>query len=95
MYRLQEIRVAKVHARRLHGRELRFLALVLITGGAIVLQLGEGLRLAGLEGSGWRAVDLPALERRIESGALSDHEAVWYHETTKRETRATGAPGQP
>jgi len=84
-----------LYSRHIHERELRFLALVLLTGCVIALQLGEGLRLAGLQGAGWRAIDLPALERRIDVGNLSEHEAVWYHEATRQETHATGAEQRP
>jgi hypothetical protein len=77
--------------RHIHGRELRFLGLVLVTGLVIVLQLGDSLRLQGLQGSGWRVVDRAALERRIEAGELSDREASWYHPTADDEARAAGA----
>jgi hypothetical protein len=74
--------------RHIHERELRFLALVLITGCLIALHLGEGLRHYALPGPGWRIVDRQALERRIEAGDLSDREADWYHPATEQETRA-------
>jgi hypothetical protein len=80
--------------RHIHERELRFLGLVLVTGLLIALQLGDSLRLAGLRGSSWRAVDRQALEGRIESGDLSDREARWYHPATADETRAAGAGGE-
>ena len=79
----------------IHPRELRFLGLLLITALVIALQLADGLRLAGLTGSGWRVVDRQALERRIGAGDLSDREAVWYHPATPEETRAAGSGGEP
>lgn len=82
-------------SRHIHERELRFLGLVLVTGCLIALQLGANLRLQGLAGSGWRAVDRPALERRIEAGDLSEREADWYHPSKAQGTRAAGAGRQP
>jgi len=60
-------------------RDLRFLGMLLLT---LVLIAGfvAGQRDAMLgEGSAWRRIDLQALQERIESGDLSDHEALWYH----------------
>ena len=79
--------------RHWHLRELRFLALVGITLCLIGLRLDAGLRLARQEGSGWRTIDLPALERRIESGELRDREAEWYHPHTQ--APGVGAGGRP
>jgi len=76
--------------RHIHPRELRFLGLLSLTLLLIALQLADGLRLAALGGSGWRSVDRVALERRIDSGRLSDHEADWYHPTTPQESAALG-----
>jgi hypothetical protein len=78
-------------ARHWHQRELRFLGLVGISLGLIALHLSAGLRLAGQEGTGWRKIDLPALERRIETGELRDKEAEWYHP----HTGAPAAGGMP
>ena len=94
MHRLQPIDWAELRIPHIHERELRFLAMVLATCCLIALQLGAGLRLAGLAGSGWRTVDVPALTRRIDAGDLSDHEAVWYHPATEQEGRASGAAGR-
>ena len=79
----------------IHERELRFVGLVLVTGLAIALQLGDGLRLSGLAGSVWRVIDRQTLERRIEAGELSDHEAAWYHPATGDEARAAGGETGP
>lgn len=78
--------------RTIHRRELRFLGLILMTGLVIALLLAEGLRLSGLGGVGWRAIDRQALQRRIDSGDLSDREASWYHAASEGEVRAAGAP---
>jgi hypothetical protein len=77
--------------RHWHRRELRFLGLVGITTCLIGLYLNAGLRLARQEGSGWRTIDLPALERRIETGELRDREADWYH----TQAPGAGAGGKP
>jgi hypothetical protein len=74
--------------RHLHRRELRFLGLVALTLLLISLHLGSSLRLAERSGTGWRTVDLPALQRRIETGELSDREADWYHPATPDEAAA-------
>jgi len=76
--------------KHLQSRDLRFLGLVAVTGLTIALYLVTGLRLAGQEGSGWRTLDLDALQQRIESGDLGEREADWYHTATKEETRGTG-----
>jgi hypothetical protein len=63
------------------------MGLVILTGVVVVLYLKSGLRLADREGSGWRALDLDALQQRIETGELRDREAEWYHPATEEETR--------
>ena len=95
MYQRHNIDSGQSRLLRIHSRELRFLALVLVTCCLIALQLSENLRLQGLAGSDWRTVDLPALQRRIDAGDLSDHEATWYHPATEQERRASGAGQQP
>ena len=75
------------------GRELRFLGLVGITVWLLALYLNAGLRLAQQEGSGWRTIDLEALQRRVETGELTDREAQWYHLQT--EAPQAGAEGAP
>jgi len=81
--------------RHIHERELRFLGLVLITGLVIALQLVDSLRPLGLSGSGWRVIDRQAVERRIESGELSDREASWYHPLSNDEAGAARAGSAP
>ncbi len=76
--------------RHWHLRELKFLGLVGATACLIALYLNAGMRLARQEGSGWRAIDLPALERRIETGELSDREAEWYHPHTQAPSPGAG-----
>jgi hypothetical protein len=69
------------------AREVRFLGLIVLTLLLIGLHLAQGLRLAGMEGSGHRVIDLKALELRIQSGDLTDREADWYHQATPEELR--------
>jgi hypothetical protein len=76
--------------RHLHRRELRFLAFIAVSVSLIALYLSAGLRLAGDTGSGWRSIDLDALQRRIETGELRDREARWYHPSTPEETGISG-----
>jgi hypothetical protein len=64
--------------RHLHRRELGFLGLIALTGLLIGLQLASGLGHVGISGGGWRTIDRAALERRIESGVLSEREAEWF-----------------
>ena len=79
--------------RHLHLRELRFLGLIALTLLLMALHLGSSLRLSEISGTGWRAPDLPALQRRLESGELSDREANWYHPAAPDEAAAVrGAP---
>lgn len=68
-------------------RDLRFLGLVVLTGAIVALHLGDGLRLAAREGSGWRPLDLDALRQRVETGELREREADWYHAATDEEAR--------
>ena len=66
--------------------------MVAMIGVLIALHLDSSLRLAAEEGSGWRAIDRPALERRIEGGELRDREADWYHPATEQELRSLRSP---
>ena len=74
--------------RNWHLRELRFLGMVGVTGLIMVVYLATALRPAGVQGGGWRTIDLDALQRRIETGELRDREADWYHEATEEEAAA-------
>lgn len=64
-----------------HRRRRQDLRLVLLIAMSLVL-IGLHLEQIGRDaagtGSGWRRVDLDALQRRIEAGDLSDREADWY-----------------
>ena len=64
------------------------MGLVVLTGVVVVLYLASGLRFGGGEGSGWRRLDLDALQQRIDDGELQGREADWYHRSTGEETRA-------
>jgi hypothetical protein len=76
--------------RHLHQRDFRFLALIATTVLLIGAHLSGALRTAGQEGSGWRELDLEAVQRRIESGELRDLEAEWYHPSTPEDIRGAG-----
>jgi len=68
-----------------------------LTGLLIGLQLASGLGHVGISGGGWRAIERAALERRIESGALSEREAEWSRPVLDRGVRkgARSAGGGP
>jgi len=69
------------HHRQL--RDLRFVGLLLLTLILIAgFVAGQRDAIQG-EGSAWRRIDLQALQDRIESGDLSDHEALWYHPSSE------------
>jgi len=76
--------------KHLRPRDLRFSGLVVVTLLTIGLYLNTGLRLAGQSGSGWRTLDLDALQQRVETGELLDREADWYHPATEEETLGLG-----
>ena len=77
-------------AAHLRQRELRFLGLIALTLLVIGLYLGEGLHRVEREGTGWRTIDLEALQRRIETGELREREAQWYHPATPQEAANGG-----
>jgi hypothetical protein len=60
-------------------RDLRYLGMLLLTLVLIGGFIAEQRQAVRGEGSAWRRIDLQALQQRIESGALSDKEALWYH----------------
>ncbi len=59
-------------------QDLRLVVLIAISLVLIGLHLNEVGHVSSESGSGWRQVDLEALQRRIETGDLSDREADWY-----------------
>jgi hypothetical protein len=65
-------------AGRRRWRDLKLVVLVALTGLFIALYLAEALELAAQQGSGWRTLDLQSLQRRIESGELTDRKADLY-----------------
>jgi len=77
-------------ARHLRRRELGFLGMVASTLVVIALYLSADSLLMDANRSGWRKVDLDTLQRRIESGELSDREADWYHPSTPEEAVGGG-----
>ena len=68
-----------------HLRDIQLLGLICVTLVFIGLFLTAQLQQVELEGSGWRRIDVELLQKRVESGDLSDHEAVWYHVETEGE----------
>lgn len=66
-------------ARHLRGREYRFLALVLMNLACVAGFLSLNLGHAESHPGGWRRIDLQALERRIQAGDLTTHDALWFH----------------
>jgi hypothetical protein len=79
-----------IFERHWHYREVRFLGAVGVIGLIIALYLAGGLRLARLEGRGWRTIDLGRLQQRLETGELSEREADWYHPASEEEAAAMG-----
>jgi hypothetical protein len=65
--------------RRLRGGEWRLLGLATATAlclaGFLLAQLGAGTDRRG----GHRAIDVEAVQQKIQSGDLVRHEALWYH----------------
>jgi hypothetical protein len=61
------------------ARELRLLGLILVTLLVIGAHLSGELERSASQGTGWRAIDVEALQRRIDAGDLRDREADWYH----------------
>jgi hypothetical protein len=64
------------HLRR---RDLRFLGVVGLTVVSIGAYLATETGPPEVAAGGWRRIDRPALEARIQSGELSGREALWYH----------------
>jgi len=75
-----------------HLRDTQLLGLVGVTLVFIGFFLTAQLQQLEAEGSGWRRIDLELLQQRMESGDLSDHEAVWYH--TEKDGTGDGSDGE-
>ncbi len=69
------------HPIRPRRRDAPFILLVLLTLGAIAMYLGQGVSGGNDTGRAWRRIDTQAVQRLLDAGELSAHEAVWYHET--------------
>jgi len=65
--------------RHLRSRDFRFLFFFMANLFLIGAYVGSIQQLGPSGGHGWRRVDVAAVERRIEAGELSRHEALWYH----------------
>ena len=78
-----------------HLRDIQLLGLVCITLVFIGLFLTAQLQQLEPKGSGWRRIDIELLQKRLESGDLSDHEAAWYHPEIEGEGDVRdGEPGR-
>lgn len=72
----------------LHRREFVFLGWI---GATLVLIAGYligGQALVEQQGSGWRRIDIKALQQRIDSGDLGEREAAWYRPVEHKQPRS-------
>lgn len=67
--------LSRIH---IHRRELGFLGWIGTTLVLIGGYLLSGQDQVDTQGSGWRRLDLKALQLRIDGGELRDREAIWY-----------------
>lgn len=63
-----------------HLQDLRLIVLILVSLVLIGFHLNQAGGGAGEAGASWRKLDIEALQRRIETGDLSDREADWYRQ---------------
>jgi hypothetical protein len=68
-----------------HAADFRLLALLGATLVCVGLFLSQQGGEAANTSGGWRQIDLPTLQQRIDAGELSDREALWYHPATPEE----------
>jgi hypothetical protein len=69
--------------RRILTHDWPIIALVVINLAGVGLYLGAGP--AWQEGAGYRVIDIKAVQRMLDSGDLSRHEAEWYQSNTASE----------
>jgi hypothetical protein len=73
-----------MHAlRRILTHDWPVIALVAINLAGVGLYLGAGP--VWQEGAGYRVIDIKAVQRLLDSGDLSRHEAEWYQSNTPAE----------
>jgi hypothetical protein len=65
--------------KHVHGRELRFVAVILANLVCAAGYLASSVGVRPEESGGWRRIDLDAVEARMEAGELVRKEADWYH----------------
>jgi len=70
---------------RRHRNDLELLALVGVVMLTVAGYLAEALGSARQEGASWRHIDTEAVRSLIDTGDLSDHEALWYHPASSPE----------
>jgi hypothetical protein len=73
-----------------HAADFRLLALLGATLLCIALFLAQQAGQTITASGGWRQIDLPTLQQRIDAGELSDREARWYHPATPEELAQPG-----
>ena len=81
--------------RELHGRNIQFIGLIMLTLIFIGLYISAEFRLAQREGASWRRIDLDTLLERIETGELRDREASWYHAVDNGDKTPMQEGGRP
>lgn len=69
--------------RRILSHDWPIISLVVINLAGIGLYLGVGP--AAQEGAGYRVIDIKTVQRLLDSGDLSLHEADWYQSNTSLE----------
>jgi hypothetical protein len=69
--------------RRILTHDWPVIVLVAITLAGVGLYLGAGP--AWQKGAGYRVIDIKAVQRMLDSGDLSRHEAEWYRSNTSSE----------
>ncbi len=69
--------------RRILSHDWPIISLVVINLAGIGLYLGVGP--AAQEGAGYRVIDIKTVQRLLDSGDLSLHEADWYQSKTSLE----------
>ena len=74
-----------------HVADFRLITLLGATLLCIALFLGQQTGEAVSGTGGWRRIDLPTLQQRIDAGDLNDREAGWYHPATVDELGQPGA----
>ncbi|MCP4700004.1 MAG: hypothetical protein GY862_24605 [Gammaproteobacteria bacterium] len=70
--------MTKHRFRKLHTQDVRFITLILLNVLCIFGFFFESLGSAGEKPGPWRKVDIEAIEKKMQAGDLTRHEAEWY-----------------